>query len=1333
MHAACTARTACRAVTSRTVGDHLRFFPPFLLLSFLSALFLQAGIAGAVPLFEDVSDAAGIDFRFGGFVPEPNATHELVRDWFPEIMGGAACWFDANGDGWLDVYLPNSPYRNATLQAERDPRAALYQNQGDGTFVEVAEAAGLSTRAGFWDNGCSAADYDADGWIDLFVAGYDTDILYRNQGDGTFTDVTEAAGVSDEGLCLPFPCWGHSNAWGDFDLDGDLDLYVTNYLDWNETIHTGYGPIPYDGQRNILWANQGDGTFTDATGETNAAGDFGGSRGKGLGVVWFDHERDGCPDLYIANDMAPAILLRNDCFGNFIDIAADSSVNDRLAGMGLALGDTNDDGYFDLYKTHYQSQHNSFYLGTSSGTYDDISGAGELASDEPFVAWGTGFFDFNHDGMLDVYAVNGHTDDNPGYPNESLESVPWQRNQLYLNEGNNVFRDVSDAAGGAFNDVQLSRGSAVADYDWDGDLDIMIVDNGDNLTRLYEARNVIDADHNWLLVELRGAGPNWQAIGAEVEATLSDGTTLLRRVMAGSSYLSQDMTTLHFGLGAEVAADLKVVWPDGTEDLFPGLTGNRLVRLLAGGHITEDTLAPISQVIVEGVQGNEGWWRGDVHMKLESLDQSLGEVSGVASSFLNVDDVDAANPEVGVPLADGSRAVRYGSTDHEGNIEAARSMQILVDTTAPTSTLSITGATQAGWYTMPPTLNLDGSDETSGLSRLEIRTNGGEWFESSAFAPLDDGMHVLEHRGVDIAGNVGTAILAAEIGVDTSPPAISHATEPAPSVSGWHLGPATFTLLTEDTLSGVAEVEYKPKNGGWQTYTSPLNLGTGEHEISYRATDFAGHASAKQDVTIRVDDEAPTSMANLEGSLQPSGWYTDAPRLVIDASDDISGVGRTETRIDTGPWIAGTDSGPLPDGTYPVWYRSIDVAGNVESERFVEVQVDTSPPQVSVVLDGEPGPGDWWHSEVLAQVFAEGPGSPITSLEYRLGDGPWQPYETALKFGDGEHQLWVRATDEAGHEAVYTEPAIRVDTLPPELELIVDGVQGVSPWYVSDVVGTATGRDDGSGLESMAYQVDGGPWLDAWEPFAVEDGVHDVTARATDLAGWHVEKTIATIHVDTVAPTAEITFDGMHLWTDSGLDIVSDTWWRVRTVDETSGPFTVATSLGGGPWAGHTDVRLVGDDGTYQVEIETQDQAGNIGSQIIETRLLNHAAPPLARLSPQDGSIWLAGEPVHTARSHLVAGAGCMDLAAATSAHVSGTQALDIFVDGAPVASYGSSVWSSHGQRANGTWNSWNSLPGPHTIEYRATDFLGHVAVEAYTVWTTGAGFPVPCAETIAP
>jgi hypothetical protein len=516
----------------------------------------------------EATAAAGIDFH--------HVNGGSGRRFFLETVGSGAVFFDANGDGFVDLYLVNGAVLPGAT-AEVTPTNRLYISNRDGTFVDVTARAGVGDTG--YGAGCAAADYDNDGDLDLYVTNFGPNTLYRNDGDGTFTNVTETAGVGDGG-------WSLSCAFADYDNDGHVDLYVTNYIDFSFDEHVTCtqrdlsvycSPELYRGAPDTLYRNRGDGTFEDVT---RPAGVFD-ETGKGMGVVFADYDNDGFADCYVANDVGANYLYRNLGDGTFESVAWIAGVEGDENGytqgtMGVDFGDMDGDGLLDLVGLNYQKQPNALYRNEGDGFFEDLSLRAGFGYSLPLVGWGTDFLDLDNDGDLDIFVANGHLQDRVEEYDPSTSYA--QLNQVLINDGTGRYTIASDLGPGSAV-RKSSRGFASADIDNDGDLDLIVTNAADAPDLLVnEGGNRLA----WLRVRLVGVRANRAGIGARVIVRSGD-TTQVDEVRAGSGYLSQNDLVLHFGLGSRTCVDsIEVRWPGGHIDIYHGPPINHTVTITEG-------------------------------------------------------------------------------------------------------------------------------------------------------------------------------------------------------------------------------------------------------------------------------------------------------------------------------------------------------------------------------------------------------------------------------------------------------------------------------------------------------------------------------------------------------------------------------------------------------------------------------------------------------------------------------------------------------------------------------------------------------------------------------
>jgi hypothetical protein len=508
--------------------------------------------------FVDVTRAARIDFHLtcGG----------AKKQYIMESMCGGIAVFDYDNDGWMDIFLVNGSTIE-DLQSNKCHPSKLYRNNHDGTFTDVTVKAGLSHCG--WGFGVAVGDYDNDGWEDLYITYLDGAVLYHNNGDGTFTDVTAKAGVGNSGR------WGTSAAFGDYDNDGYLDLYVANYvdLDLNHLPEFGKGPfcqyrgIPVscgprglEGGRDRLYHNNGDGTFTDVTEKLNIDPDS----YYGLGVLWLDYDLDGCPDLYVANDSSPSLLYHGDCKGGFTEVGVQAGVaysadGREQAGMGIDSADYDNDGWPDIAKANFSDDTNNLFHNDHNGEFTDLAGLANFGSVSiPFLGFGIKFLDLDNDGWKDIFVANGHV--NPQVDGHSFGVTYAERPLLFRNLKNGKFKEIGMNAGAALARHYVARGAATADFFNDGREDLLVsVLDGSPLLLRNETAKV----GHWLRVKVVGTASNRDGFGARVQVE-AGGLTQSAEVRANSSFESASDPRLHFGLGDATIVDSIIIhWPSG--------------------------------------------------------------------------------------------------------------------------------------------------------------------------------------------------------------------------------------------------------------------------------------------------------------------------------------------------------------------------------------------------------------------------------------------------------------------------------------------------------------------------------------------------------------------------------------------------------------------------------------------------------------------------------------------------------------------------------------------------------------------------------------------------
>ena len=544
--------------------------------------------------FEEVSDAAGLG-RFRNVSGGPE------KDFLLESVGGGVAVFDYDVDGWLDVYLVSG----ATFQEWEDPqgprpkRSRLFRNQGDGTFQDVTVSSGLAHWS--WGMGAAAADYDNDGDPDLYLTRFGRNALYRNHGDGTFTEITGNAGVAGGG-------WSTGAAWGDYDRDGHLDLYVARYVDFNRSrtptrgssasceyrgIPVHCGPKGLQGMTGVLYHNNGDGTFTDVSRKAMGPvlAEF-----YGFTPLWFDGDNDGWPDLFVANDSTPNLLYRNRRDGTFEEVGAFAGCaysrdGRQQAGMGADFGDYNQEGRLAIFVTNFSDDYNTLYRNLDAGHFGDVTQQAALVGGSwKELGWAAKFFDYDLDGWLDLFVTNGHI--YPEVDQHRMNTTFRQPARLFGNRKDGTFQDVSARAGIEALGPESGRGAAFGDLDNDGDLDV-VINNLDGAPWLLRCHSPID--RHWILLHLQGTRSNRDAIGARL--TLRAGNLeQMQEIHQSGGFLSSNDLRAHFGLGHNERIDeLEIRWPSGRIQRFSDIATRQIVWIREG----ENRLRPESERISE--------------------------------------------------------------------------------------------------------------------------------------------------------------------------------------------------------------------------------------------------------------------------------------------------------------------------------------------------------------------------------------------------------------------------------------------------------------------------------------------------------------------------------------------------------------------------------------------------------------------------------------------------------------------------------------------------------------------------------------------------------------
>jgi len=555
---------------------------------------LGQGVSSREVKAQPKSKFSGIPFnaKFTDIGAQAGLTSPLIygpadhKTYILETVACGCAFIDFDNDGWLDIFLLNGSRFEGVPPGTSN---RLYKNNRDGTFTDVTEKAGLLHSD--WASGVAVGDFDNDGFDDLFITNWGQNILYKNNGDGTFSDITQKAGLLHEGKR-----WGAGCTFVDYDRDGKLDIFVANYLEFDparipkpgESSFCNWKGIPVNcGPKGLtpgslsLYHNNGDGTFTDVSEKSGVA------KCKGsycMTTVAADFDNDGWPDLYVACDSTPSFLLKNNHNGTFTDIGLESGValnEDGMeqAGMGLGIGDYNLDGNLDILKTHFADDTVVLYRNDGKGNFEDVTNSAGLGVETRFISWGAGMFDFDNDGHPDLFWVTGSV-----YPEieKTLPNYPFKSPRiLFRNLANGKFEELTDQAGPAILEPHASRGAAFGDFDNDGDVDVLILNMNEPPSLL---RNDVAGANHWVKLKLVGTKSNRSAIGASVTARYA-GKQQVQEVLSQASFYSANDLRLHFGLGLADKVDLEIRWPNGAVEKIPNAPMNRILTVKEGAGI----------------------------------------------------------------------------------------------------------------------------------------------------------------------------------------------------------------------------------------------------------------------------------------------------------------------------------------------------------------------------------------------------------------------------------------------------------------------------------------------------------------------------------------------------------------------------------------------------------------------------------------------------------------------------------------------------------------------------------------------------------------------------
>jgi len=1033
-----------------------------------------AGVAVAEsdPLFE--SAAWGVDFVHAGNQTE-NAT-------YPEVMGSGACVLDYDDDGWQDLFLVNSRYDDDQRQSSIDPRSHLYRNDRGQGFERV-DALNVSS----WGQGCAVGDYDGDGDEDVAINTWGGPLLYRNDGGGSFTNVTASANVENR-WCGEERCFGASIAFLDYDEDADLDLYATNYVAWD-----GEGPpspIRYPGQCNVLYENVGDATFEDVTSKAGVA-DCGNNH---LGLAVQDFDDDGWQDIYVANDETRNALYLNNQNGTFDDVREEAQVDDRRGGMGTAGGDFDGDRLPDIVITHYGKERYALFEQDTKGTYDDLAsttGIAEASANE--TGWGTEFLDYDNDGDLDLAWANGHVSQ------EYATDSPYGQVNDVLENRDGDFVNVTDRAWSGDPIRNVTRGLATADFDQDGSLDLVTVNNANESAEAFLGTG---RTNNWLQLELGGnATVPPSALGATVTVE-TEARDVEREVVAQASYESQSTRTLHFGLGSATAVQRVVVdWPDGTRQTFEEVQANQRLALGAGQTL-ETVRERVLARVPEEVPANR---TAPVEVTGEAL-QTSGNASfswtvgneTVDGATLTREFDELGSYEVTLRVEDAHGADEATTAIRVENLEPTASLDL------PDEVLSQTNATLDGTNSTDPDGNVSGWTWTVEGSTLEGST--------ASYSFAEPGTYEVRLEVTDDAGANASATGTIEV---TN-------REPVADAGDDKLGNVDSVFAFDGTGSSdpdgeTASYEWRFGDGATASGAEVNHSydGVGNYTAELTVTDEAG-ASSTDTVEVTVDEENAPPVA----SLGPDREVDRTQPVAFDASDshDPDGeIASYEWTFGDGANATGTTVEHTYEelGEYTAELTVTDEQG-ARAAAAVNVTVVNLDPSLSVGEDVE----QEGRAPIPFSANASDPDGQIERIEWAFGDGANATgREVTHDFGTyGRYTVDVTARDGDGANATET-----VDVwlfARPRVNASMDGeATRVDPARFD----ASEASDPDGEIERIEWAFgDGANATGATVEHTYDElGAYTVNVTVTDDDGFEVSRT-RTVEVVNIEPSASV-------------------------------------------------------------------------------------------------------------------------------------------------------------------------------------------------------------------
>src|SRR6267378_66797 len=629
-----------------------------------------------------------------------------------------------------------------------------------------------------------------------------------------------------------------------------------------------------------------------------------------------------------------------------------------------------------------------------------------------------------------------------------------------------------------------------------------------------------------------------------------------------------------------------------------------------------DTTPPATTASATGTAGANGWYTSNVVVSLAAIDL----VSGISNVYSRLDGGAWQVYSGPITITEGTHVLQYYAVNGAGLVEGTHSLSLAVDTTPPTTTISLVGTPGAnGWFVSNVTVSLAASDATSGVSSVSYRVDGGSWAPYTGPFVLGEGQHLVDYFASDQAGLV-EATHSTAVAIDTTPPATTTAATGTAGANGWYTSNVLVSLSASDSGSGVSNAYVRLDGGSWAIYSGPITLTEGAHVLDYYAVDVAGLIEGTHSVSIDVDTTPPTTASSLAGTMGANGWYVSNVTVSLTATDLMSGVAAVNYRIDNGSWLAYAGPILLSDGRHLLEYGASDVAGNVEIIHSQSIDIDSSPPVSSVSLSGSLGLNGWYVTVVSATLTASDLTSGASRIDYRVDGGSWTLYSGAVNLAERRHVLGFRATDLAGNVEGDQSISVSVDTTAPASSAVFDGTLGDNGWYRSNVTVSLSGSDATSGVAQISYRLDNGSWLVYAGAFVVTNGEYVLEYFATDEAGLAEATHTTTILINTIAPTTTASVSGTvgaNGWYTSSVSVT------LQASDGTGGVSGIFYRLDGGPWTAYSGPIVLGD-GRRVLEYYATDLAGNLEPPHSRTFSID-TTPPVASaglLGTVGGDTW---------------------------------------------------------------------------------------------------------------